>query len=165
MNKREILKGNILLAEFDGYKHSGKKGNLANTYYHEKRQPLHSKDFEYHKDWNVLMRVLEKIEETADTKIEIHHTVVLNWNYSTRKTNFDWKEERKPFDSIGGKFFMVEVPYSKKLEYKPKYRADSRILSVWLACVVWIEWYKKTVLKSSKKGEKPLFFNGFTHSN
>lgn len=60
MTQKEIKEGNILIALFDGWKHSGKSGNLVNFYYKENQQS-HSDDLEYHSSWDWLKPVLEKI--------------------------------------------------------------------------------------------------------
>lgn len=60
MTKKEIVDGNKIIADFDGWKHSGKGGNLSN-YYNKENQQSHSDDFEYHSSWDWLMPVCKKI--------------------------------------------------------------------------------------------------------
>lgn len=60
MTKQYIAESNKIIAEFDGWKHGGKKGNLANMY-NKNGEQVHSDNFQYHKSWDWLLPVYKKL--------------------------------------------------------------------------------------------------------
>lgn len=113
-------------------------------------------------DWNVIMQVVDKIESIIEHAITIDNAVEISWWYSPKKTGTfkkgaggggGWTEKRNPFDSIFGKFNTIYVYYQKGITFKVKENelAETKIEAVLLACFRWIEWYNKTVKKSTKK--------------
>lgn len=112
--KAEIIEGNKLIAEFDGYEYlpqgsiNGIKGILVKegmmSMHLEETKPFHAK---YHKDWNTLMAVVEKIEKQGlKCEIGIASCVIYSGQYNTVRVY-----------------------------------AETKIKAVWLAVVEFIKWY------------------------
>lgn len=67
MEYQEILNGNKLIAEFMGY-HPTEKETGEPTYKHsemDKGTVIWLGQFDYHKNWNSIMKVIDKIEDVA----------------------------------------------------------------------------------------------------
>lgn len=84
---------NKLIAEFMGYiKHTQTKAYLTTDGY------FHERDLKFHKDWNWLMEVVEKIESigfTFETK--------KNWARITRKGEniiLRWEEDKTKIEAV-----------------------------------------------------------------
>lgn len=170
MEAKEIMEGNKLIAKFMGYKYypndsiNGNKGVLRKE---DDADILldHTKQFsvKYHFDWNRLMEVVDKIETIIESKIEIHHTISISWSYSPKKTGTFQRGaggggggtvERKPFESIFGKFHQIHSYYGEGFKFKPKLKSSTKKEALWKGCVEFIKWYNKTVLTKSKKKKK-----------
>ncbi|MBK7362734.1 MAG: hypothetical protein IPJ01_10600 [Micavibrio sp.] len=152
MTKKQIKESNLIIALFDGWSNSGKKGNLTNLYCKNEIY-LHKDDIKYHSSWDWLMAVVDKIEEIgASMEIRPHHSSI-HWWYSPKKTITYSKgaggggghtENRKPFDYIGGKHYSRYVGVGETAE---KFNVPTKIEAVYSNVVYFIEWYNKNVKK------------------
>lgn len=71
MEYKQIINGNKLIAEFMGYKSTGKETGEP-TYIHENMEKgtiIWAGQFGYEKDWNLLMKVIDKIEGMKGIRI------------------------------------------------------------------------------------------------
>ena len=122
---KNVTENNKLIAEFMGCpKHKidfvGKRLNFEN-----------SKHNTYHKDWNWLMEVVEKIE-TISVFGKLPEFFIM----------YDNREEFK------GWYWLIEVPkkFSKEC-YNDKNREKTKIEAVYNACVEFIKWYNENKSK------------------
>ena len=150
MTKKEILKGDKIISKFMGEKISLKERFGENW---DKVIKLHTGVSEipnYHSSWDWLMPVVDKIQEIgANIEILPHHSK-LAWFYSPKKSitfthgssNGTWKETRKPFDSIGGKFYSRCVGIGDTAE---KINVKTKIEATYNNVVYFIEWYNKKI--------------------
>lgn len=115
MDTQEIIEGEILISEFDGWiKHNGRywhKERNITTYY----DPV---DFQYHSDWSRLMPVVEKIEAI--------HQVFSNGYINVR---------------ISQGYIQIEGA-GKKI-FKNTSIEGSKIKALWLAVIEFIQWYNQ----------------------
>lgn len=135
----EVTRCNRLIGEFmglifiDNYKFKTKEDGIIRD-----RGQL-----KYFSDWNKLMDVIDKIEDLGGYfEIRKYHAYIFWW-YSKRKTNFEWKEPRTPFDSIGGKHYSRCVGIGETAE---KVNCETKLECTYNNVVYFIEWYNKTVL-------------------
>jgi hypothetical protein len=150
MNKSEIIKTNKMIAEFMEVPSAVIVSAQSTREDHKLR--VYSKDglkskkeLLYHRDWNWIMEVVDKIEGIIGHSVDVDNTIGLSWWYSTKKTVFEWKDKRNPFDSVGGRFYKLYVYFHKDLQFKPRLRGESKIEALWIACSEFIKWYNKIV--------------------
>ena len=117
------------------------------------------KKIDFHSDWSKLMLVVDKIERIAETHIEISNYAHLAWWYSTNKVTVfspgaggggGGREPRTPFGSSGGNLYTRTVYFYNPPAKRCKPNVESKILATWLCCVLFVEWYNKTVLTKKK---------------
>lgn len=135
----EVIRCNRLIGEFMGliFLDEYKFKTTENGIIRDRHQ------LKYFSDWNKLMDVIDKIEKIGvGFEIREYHSYFYWW-YSKRKTNFEWKEPRTPFDSIGGKHYSRCVGVGQTAE---KINCKTRLEATYNNVVYFIEWYNKTVL-------------------
>lgn len=111
MTDKEIIEGNKLLAEFHGKYNT--KWHTIGCY------PI--KDLKYHTSWDWLMPVVEKIEFYTPDEIGSGFAVYINEKQCIIKSKFvDYSYMDNPITGAS---------------------ADTKIESVWLAVVSFIQWY------------------------
>jgi len=113
MDKEEIIKGNVLIAEFLGWK----KESEPSIFYSMQGQLVKTVgDFSFHRSWNDLMLVVEEIEDLEQSRYGFTMDV-----YNVEVT--DYKEN-------------VQIVDVDRYEHEP------RIDYLWAAIVQFLEWYK-----------------------
>lgn len=128
MDQREIMKDNILIAEFMGFIKSETFGkdyinpeDPSENGWQTAYDP-YGRDFKYDSDWNWIMRVVEKIEN-------IHG-----------KTDEDLEEGLYKIEiSNYYPWYTCEITASN-FQFKGE-SVHSKINSVWVAIVKFIKWY------------------------
>lgn len=115
MDKQEIIEGNRLICIVDGWTIEPGMENDPDPYYNRGFSMVMLSEMGYHKDWNWIMAIVEKIETSADQDtghIEIH--IIENWCR------------------------IYRMSYTKELikVYDPK----SKIAAVWQAVVQYLQW-------------------------
>lgn len=143
LTKKEINEGNKLIAKFNDFDYLICDVKIS--------------ELPYHKDWEWLMPIVDKIE-TMGAHMEIRgHGCHMFWWYSPKKyVHFQggqnkwnkWKELRKSaFDSIGGKHHRSDVGVGESAE---KVSMETKILAVWYNTVGFIKWYNENVKKNNE---------------
>ena len=155
----EITEGNILIAEFLGYKkvssdkdftfyeHPDKKGVITQADYDCKKFITHglmeSRGFIFHRSYDWLMPVVEKIETISDGLFDIERwNVKISWWYhkDLKRMGIDRKSQ---WYSSGGIFHQHVISHYP--ESKEKLKESSKLKATWLACVIFINWYNENV--------------------
>lgn len=124
MTKENIIEGNKLFAEFLNDEKFGLIGktdfhdgnNYVDTFNLPSGTPYKFNELKFHKDWNWLMQVVEKIESIKDKKTDIKFDVVINVKVCC----------------VGGVF-----------EYIYQATAETKIEATWIACLEFVKWYNK----------------------
>lgn len=102
------------------------------------------RNYELEFDWNLAMCIREEIATICGYNVIKVDSMHASWWYSTSKTNFEWREPRKPFDGIGGKFYTLN--YSERTISTKK----SELEQTFELIVLWIKWYNKTIKTKTK---------------
>lgn len=135
----EVIRCNRLIGEFmgliflDDYTFKTKENGILRDRHQLK----------YFSDWNKIMNVVDYIESIGANFEIRQHNCHIAWWYSKRKTNFEWKEPRTPFDSVGGKFYSRDVGVDRTAE---KINCKTKLEAIYNNVIYFIEWYNKTVL-------------------
>lgn len=153
MNKKEIAKGNKIIAEF--MLSEKFEGFMGSKYGYLCKKPIKKKDFysslEYNSSWSWLMTIVDEIENKIHRSVTIASAVEIFWFHSPKKYNFynqGFKEKRTEFDVIGGKSISIYIGYP--LCSPEIIKAETKIEATFTACVEFIKWYNKVVLKTKK---------------
>jgi hypothetical protein len=136
MKAKDAKKGNELIAKFIGMKFArASHGTDSHGEYFAPSRWINEKgvgyttSLNYHKDWNWLMPVVEKIENTNVSYRDFYgHAVIIdNWNCTIK-------------DCLGGEIRCTINPSSSKI--------SSKIEATWVAVVEFIKWYNNDKRKS-----------------
>jgi hypothetical protein len=118
MTAQEVLKGNKLIAEFIEYPGDGK-----GMYFDQLNQLVSPEYLPYHRDWNWLMGVVEKIESVMDVYHGRFGVHIVSNGCTIQSTRFRSDEISEPPHY----FSSITLP--------------SKIESTWVAVVEFIKWY------------------------
>lgn len=138
LSKEEIEEGNILIAEFHG-----KYGNIFKF---SSKEDLIKCKFDYHKSWDWLMPIVEKIAKQLPREEEMN-----NYTQCSIKINA-WINSGYPYNLMTncriGDFYIDDKSsfYISKGGGGDK-KDGSLINSVWLAVVEYIKYYNKIKTK------------------
>lgn len=148
----QTIKSNKMIAEFMGWKDSKThKGFLEPPSEINYYTPMHVEDFEYHKKWNLLMPVVEKIGRhlpkqekennyiQSSIKIEAWINSGYPYNFMTNCKIGDLSDRR-------GAFYISKGNGSDGKD-------GSLINSVWSAVLEFIQWHNKTVVRAVTPNE------------
>lgn len=128
----EIIEGNKLIAEFmyPNAKKEYESGDIIIEDNVFKKVQLifgHYDQMRYHKSWDWLMPVVEKIEETEKNVFVQNFTIEIKW-------------ER---NGLGNKH-ICKILFVRKNRFNAiVHESDSKINAVWLSVVEYIEWYHR----------------------
>ena len=126
MTKKEIIKGNKLIAKFDGLEYLGKNVHGFSGYVFNLDKLnveenclcyCNSESMKYHSSWDWLMRVVEKIDFTEIDGRNVN--VDISWCGTKIK---------HPLQCFDGEYSKAN---------------DSRIMRTWSVIVEFIKWYNK----------------------
>lgn len=92
------------------------------------------KDLPFRRDWNYLMRVVDKIGE-------------LTYKIQSDSNDYNWKKHYS-YVSLFGDIFNKWLRYSFE-EHKAEFNLMNDLESIWCGCVAWVDWYEKEILLSS----------------
>lgn len=125
---QQIIDNNKLIAEFDGWKKSDLGPGIythtpTSTEIHSRYMFTIRKTFNYHKDWNWLMPVVEKIEALK---------VVKTFNIGYNK-NHDLLNDVSIYTSTTKKLIISSLQEHK----------NSKIKATYFAIIEFIKWYNK----------------------
>lgn len=134
-----IEEGNVLIAVFDGYeKHIWSNPKYADTPYYMKKgvagEP-EAKHFKYHKDWNALMPVVEKIESLT-------HPLLLNGYFTARINKVSKLENYCPIEFHWNKVGRRNEGTANIVSIS-RGDSESKIEAIWSAVVQFIEWHNQ----------------------
>lgn len=129
MTKEEIYEGNRLIALFMGWKPDEKHGIINNNEFDvwsNSKNAYKFCDLIFHKDWNLLMPVVEKIESVLDTGFNV---VIKN-------------DKCRIYRHKGSQYEQVIT----KL-----YEGGSKIESTYLAVIEFINYFNETFSEEEKR--------------
>lgn len=127
-----IIEGNKLIAEFMGWEKSPYPNTPDKLYRdddkNEKQLSIHVSQLLYHSSWDWLMPVVDKIEQ-----VSINHYTGFTVDIR-RKHCCIYCHQKGRMDGI-----IYQTEWNKERETK--------ILTVWEACVQFIQWYNENKIK------------------
>lgn len=132
LTKQQITEGNEKLAKFIGWYQEPdgeylwfEKGEVAIYVAYDMRSSAY-RNLPFHRDWNYLMKVVDKIGEVY-------------YHRNSNAPDYDWKK-RYSYSELFQSIFQKWLRYGFE-EHKSEFNLMNDLTSIWCGCVAFVDWW------------------------